>query len=169
MSCSLKAAALAFSSLRMLPVIQGFWLGYVRTITVGTMSSMHLLMKPLTEVVYSSMPLDESRNIFQSVLAKSPVVKQPWHLWHLTASVLSESLVLPALVFACKQGSGDIIMVRFAKWRARELSCLLMVLYSSLSAMKRDKHRHRYTHIHKHTNAHSTHTYTWIFVLCDMW
>ena len=27
-------------------------------------------MKPVTEVVYSSMPLDESQNIFQSVLAK---------------------------------------------------------------------------------------------------
>jgi hypothetical protein len=47
----------------MLPVILGFWLGYV---TVGT----HLLMKPMTEVVYSSVTLDESQNIFQSVLAK---------------------------------------------------------------------------------------------------
>ena len=28
------------------------------------------LIKPVTEVVCSSMPLDESRNIFQSVLAK---------------------------------------------------------------------------------------------------
>ena len=36
----------------------------------STMSSMHLLMKLMTEVVYSSMPLDESQNIFQSVLAK---------------------------------------------------------------------------------------------------
>ena len=63
-SCSLKEAALAFSSMWMLPVIHGFWLGYVRTVTVGTTSSMHLLMKPMTEVVYSSMPLDESRNIF---------------------------------------------------------------------------------------------------------
>jgi hypothetical protein len=27
-------------------------------------------MKPVTEVVYSSMPLDESRNIFQCVLTK---------------------------------------------------------------------------------------------------
>ena len=44
--------------------------GYVCTVTVGTTSSMHLLMKLMTEVVYSSMPLDESRNIFQSVLAK---------------------------------------------------------------------------------------------------
>jgi hypothetical protein len=37
---------------------------------VGTTSSMHLLMKPMTDVVYSSMPSDESLNIFQSVLAK---------------------------------------------------------------------------------------------------
>ena len=54
----------------MLPVIHGFWLGYVRTVTVGTTSLMHLLMKPMTEVVYSSMTLDESQNIFQSVQAK---------------------------------------------------------------------------------------------------
>ena len=67
---SLKAAALAFSSVQILPVIHGFWLGNVRTVTVETTSLMHLLMKPVTEVVYSSMPLDESRNIFQSVLAK---------------------------------------------------------------------------------------------------
>ena len=51
-------------------LFDGFWLVYVRTVTVGTTSSMHLLMKPMTEVVYSSMPLDESWNIFQSVLAK---------------------------------------------------------------------------------------------------
>jgi hypothetical protein len=37
---------------------------------VGTMLSRHLLMKPVTEVVYFSMPLDESQNIFQSVPAK---------------------------------------------------------------------------------------------------
>jgi hypothetical protein len=36
--------ALAFSSMQMLPVIHGFWLGYVRTVTVGTTLSMHLLM-----------------------------------------------------------------------------------------------------------------------------
>ena len=64
----MKAAALAFSLVRMLPVIYGFWLWYVRTVTVGTTSSMHLLMKPVTDVVYYSMPLEESLNIFQSVL-----------------------------------------------------------------------------------------------------
>jgi hypothetical protein len=60
---------------------------------VGTISLTHLFMKLVTEVVYSSMPLDESRNIFQSVL-----VCVAWHPRHLTTSVLSESLVLPALV-----------------------------------------------------------------------
>ena len=69
-SCSLKAAALVFSSVRILPVIHGFWLGNVRMVTVGTTSSIHLLMKPVTEVVYSSTPLDESWKLFQSVLAK---------------------------------------------------------------------------------------------------
>ena len=53
----LEAAALPFSPVRMLPVIHGFWLGYVRTFTVGTTSLMHLLMKPVTDVVYSSIPL----------------------------------------------------------------------------------------------------------------
>ena len=62
-SRSLKAAALPFSSVQMLHVIHGFWLGYVLTVTVGTTSSMHLL-------IYSSMPSEESRNIFQSVQAK---------------------------------------------------------------------------------------------------
>jgi hypothetical protein len=60
----LKAAVLPFSSVLMLPVIHGFWLGYVRTVIMGTTSSMHLLLKPVTDVVYS-MPLEEFRNIFQ--------------------------------------------------------------------------------------------------------
>ena len=54
----------------MLPAIHGFWLGYIRTVPVGTMSLMHLLMKPVTDVVYSSMKSDKSRNIFQSLLEK---------------------------------------------------------------------------------------------------
>ena len=57
----LKGTALPFCSVRMLPVIRGFWLVYVRTVTVGTTSSMHLLMKPVTDVVYSSMPSEASR------------------------------------------------------------------------------------------------------------
>ena len=56
-------AALAFRSVQMLPVILGFWLGYVHTVTVGTTLLMHLLMKPVIDVVNSSMPEDESRNI----------------------------------------------------------------------------------------------------------
>ena len=44
--------------------------GSVRTVTMGMTSTMHLLMKPVTDVVHSSMPSGESRNIFQSVLAK---------------------------------------------------------------------------------------------------
>ena len=67
---SLKAAALAFSSMRMLSVIHGYWLGYVRSVPVETTLSMHLLMKPMTEVVYFSMSLDESCNMFQFLLAK---------------------------------------------------------------------------------------------------
>jgi hypothetical protein len=67
---SVKKTALVFSPVRMLPVIHGFWSGYVRTVNVETTSSMHLLMKPVTDVVNFSMLLDESRNIFQSVLGK---------------------------------------------------------------------------------------------------
>ena len=99
---SLKVAAVAFSSMRMLPVIHGFWLGYVRTVTVGTSSSMHLLMKLMTEVVYSSMPLEESWNIFQSVLAKQSRSLASALSDHF---LLNDSLVLPDLIFACKQES----------------------------------------------------------------
>ena len=42
----------------------------VCTATVGMTASMHFLMKPMTEVLYSSMLLDDSRNICQSVIAK---------------------------------------------------------------------------------------------------
>ena len=69
-SHSLKVAGIAYSSVQMLPVSHGFWLGNVHAVTVGMMSLMHLSRKLVTEVVYSSMPLDESRNIVQSVLAK---------------------------------------------------------------------------------------------------
>ena len=92
----MKGAALPFSSVRMLPVIHGFWLGYVRRVTVGTISSM---MKPVTDVVYSSMPSEESRNIFQSVLAKQSCS---------LAFASSEHFFIDrvtALVFACKQES----------------------------------------------------------------
>ena len=65
-------------------------------VTVGTMSSMHFLMKLVNEVVYSSMPFDEYWNIFLPLQA----------VLQLTTSVLSESLVLPALVLACRQESG---------------------------------------------------------------
>ena len=101
MSRSLKAAALAFSSMWMLPVIHGFWLGYVRTVTVGMTSSMHLLM---TEVVYSSMPLDESRNILQSVLAKQSCSVASASSDHFRIEQVTA--LLPALVFAYKQESG---------------------------------------------------------------
>ena len=59
-------------------------------------------MKPMTEVLYSSMPLDESRNIFQSVLAKQSRSVASASSDHFRI----ESLVLPALVFACMQESG---------------------------------------------------------------
>jgi hypothetical protein len=61
------------------------------------------LIEPMTEVVFSSMPLDESRNIFQSVLAKQFCSIASALSDH---SILSESLVFPALVFACTQESG---------------------------------------------------------------
>jgi hypothetical protein len=43
-------------------------------VTVGTTSSIHLLIKPKTDVVYSSMPSAESWNMFQSVIAKQSVL-----------------------------------------------------------------------------------------------
>ena len=67
---------------------------------------MHLLMKPVTEVVYFSMVLDP-RTYSNLCEQNSPVA---YHPCHLTTSVLSETLVLPALVFAYKQE--DRFMVR---------------------------------------------------------
>jgi hypothetical protein len=37
-------------------------------------SSIDLLINPVTDMVNSSMPSEESRNIFQSVMQNSPVV-----------------------------------------------------------------------------------------------
>ena len=97
----------------MLPVIHGFWLGYVRIVTVGTTSSMHLLMKPMTEVVYSSMLLDESRNIFQSVLAK-----QSCSVASASSDHFRIERVTGASCFSfCLE---DRIMVIFDKWRVGE-------------------------------------------------
>ena len=113
---SLKTAALALSSMWMSPVIYGFWLGYVRTVTVGMTSSMHLLMKLMTEVVYSLLSLDESRNIFQSVLAKQScrVASASSDHFHI------ERVNNTSCFLLVSRNQEDIIMVRFAKWRARE-------------------------------------------------
>ena len=50
----------------MLPVIHGVCLGCVRKVTVGTTSSIHFLMKPLTDMVNSLMLLEESVLAMQS-------------------------------------------------------------------------------------------------------
>ena len=44
----MKVAAVPFSSVWM---FHGFWLGNEHTVTVGTTSSMHFLMKPVTDVL----------------------------------------------------------------------------------------------------------------------
>jgi hypothetical protein len=38
-----------FRSVRMFPVVHGFWLGYVHTVTVGMTLTMHSLIKPVTD------------------------------------------------------------------------------------------------------------------------
>ena len=108
-------AALAFSAVRTLPVIHGFWLGYVRTVIVGTTSSMHLLKKPVTDVVNFSMTSDESRNMFLSVLAKqSSSLASTYHLSieHITGAWNQE----------------DRVLVRFAKWRDEGELCIFLCL-----------------------------------------
>ena len=110
--------ALAFSSVRMLPVIHGFWLGYVRMVTVGTTSSMHSLMMPITDVVYSSMPLEESQNIFQSVLAKQSCSLASASSDHIFIDLVTGASCCNFLLESRNQD--DVIMVRFAKWRVRE-------------------------------------------------
>ena len=117
-AAALKAAALPFSSVRMLPVIHGFWLGYECTVTVGTTLSMHLLMKPVTDAMYSSMPSEESWNIFQSVLAKqscslASASSDYFFYWPSHWCFLLSFLLV-------SRNQEDRIMVRFAKRRARE-------------------------------------------------
>jgi hypothetical protein len=58
-------------------------------------------MKPVTVVEYTSIPLDESQNIFQSVLEK-----QSCSVASASSAHFRIELVLPALVFSCKQESG---------------------------------------------------------------
>ena len=62
---SFLGVALTFSSAQILPVIYGFWSGYILTVTVRTTTSMRLLMKPVTVVINSLMLTDESRHISQ--------------------------------------------------------------------------------------------------------
>ena len=92
MSRSLNVAALAFSSVQMLPVIHGFWLEYMYEDQHG--GDVIDAFVDEAQVVYSLMPLDESRNIFQSVLAKQPCSVE---------SALSDHfrIELSALVFVC--------------------------------------------------------------------
>ena len=92
------------------------WLGYVRTVTVGTISSMQLLIKPGTYVVYSSMPLEESRNMFQSVIAKQSCS---------LASASSDHFFIDRVTGAScfllvSRNQEDRIVVGFTKWRVRE-------------------------------------------------
>jgi hypothetical protein len=68
-SRSLNVAALAFSSVQMLPVIHGFWLEYMYEDQHG--GDVIDALVDEAQVVYSSMPLDESRNIFQSCSVES--------------------------------------------------------------------------------------------------
>ena len=79
---------------------------------------MHLLMKPVTDEVNSSMPLDEYWNIFQSVLAKqscslASASLDHFHIEHVAGTSCFE-------VFLVSKNQEDKVMVRFAKLRARE-------------------------------------------------
>ena len=75
-------------------------------------------MKPMTEVVNSSMSSDESRNIFQSVLAKqscsvASASSDHFRIEHVTGTSCFEFLLV-------SRNKDDRVMVRFAKWRAGE-------------------------------------------------
>ena len=78
---------------------------------------MHFLMKPMTDVVYSSMPLEESRNIFQSVLAKQSCSLASASSDHFFIDLVSHWCVLLLLV---SRNQEDRVNLRFAKWRAKE-------------------------------------------------
>lgn len=61
----------ALSKAQISPLIHGFWLGNVRTVTVGTTLSIHFLMKPVTELVKSLMLLSAAAlNMSQSAQSK---------------------------------------------------------------------------------------------------
>jgi hypothetical protein len=69
---------------------------------VGTMSLIHLLMKPETDVLYS-MPSEETWNIFQSVLAKQSCSIAPASSDHFCIDRVTGA---SSLNFSCKQESG---------------------------------------------------------------
>jgi hypothetical protein len=77
------------------------------------------MKKPMSDVVYSSMPSKESRIIFQSVLAKSPCSLASASSDHtfFIDQVTGASCFNFLLV---SRNQEDIIMVRFAKCWSRE-------------------------------------------------
>ena len=76
---------------------------------------MHLLKKLMTEVVYSSMTLDESQNIFQSVLAKQSCSVASASSDHFRIERVTGTSFFSFLLVSRNQEKK--IVVRFAKWR----------------------------------------------------
>ena len=75
----------------------------------------------MTEVVYSSMPGDESRNIFQSVLAKQSCS---------VASASSDRFRIELLFLLVSSNQEDGIMVRFARWSGESFVCISVCVWS---------------------------------------
>jgi hypothetical protein len=88
---------------------------------------MHLLMKQVTDVVYISLPLGESRNMFQSVLAKqscSIASAPPDHFC--IERVTGTSCFY---FFLVSRNQEDRKMVGFTKWRSGEsFGCVVKVV-----------------------------------------
>ena len=81
---------------------------------------MHLLMKPVSDMVYSSMPSEESLNLFQSVLAKQSCNLPSASSDHFLIDRLGQAGASCLKNCFVSRHQEDIIMVRFAKRRVRE-------------------------------------------------
>ena len=77
---------------------------------------MHLLMKPETDAVYSSIPSEEPRNM--SVQAKHSCSLASASFDHLFIDQVTGASCFKMLLVSRNQE--DRVMARFAKWRARE-------------------------------------------------
>ena len=99
------------------------WGMYV--VTVGTTSSMHLLIKTVTDMVYSSMSSEESREHVPFCATKQSCSLASASSDHLFIDRVTGASCLNCLLESRNQE--DRVVVGFTKWRARESSVCVSV------------------------------------------